>query len=173
MLHLKDLHVLILGGGDSGLAMARWCARHGVASLRVWDSREQPPQAAALAADVPMAQRFSGPLTADSLGGAQLVLKSPGLSPLDERLRPLLDAARSTGIAIAGELDLFARALADLKLQRRYAPKVLAITGTNGKTTTTALTAMLVERAGRRVAMAGNIGPTLLDTLAAALDLEP
>ena len=67
-----------------------------------------------------------------------------------------------------GELDLFARALADLKAERGYAPQVLAITGTNGKTTTTALTALLVERAGRRVAMAGNIGPTMLDTLARA-----
>ncbi len=66
-----------------------------------------------------------------------------------------------------GELDLFVRALADLKAERGYAPQLLAITGTNGKTTTTAMTALLVERAGRSVATAGNIGPTLLDTLAA------
>ena len=71
-----------------------------------------------------------------------------------------------------GELDLFVAALADLKAERGYAPQLLAITGTNGKTTTTALTALLVERAGRRVAVAGNIGPTMLDTLAAALDAD-
>ena len=52
------------------------------------------------------------------------------------------------GIAVQGELDLFVQALADLKAERRYAPQVLAITGTNGKTTTTSLTALLVERAG-------------------------
>ncbi|MGS0757994.1 Mur ligase family protein, partial [Roseateles sp. GG27B] len=69
--------------------------------------------------------------------------------------------------------DLFAQALADLKRSRGYAPAVLAITGTNGKTTTTCMTALLVERAGKRVAMAGNIGPSLLATLSAALDLEP
>ena len=51
-----------------------------------------------------------------------------------------------------------------------YRPRVLAITGTNGKTTVTSLTALLVERAGLSVAVAGNIGPTLLDTLTAALD---
>ncbi|WP_396267938.1 Mur ligase family protein [Ideonella sp.] len=173
MLHLQNLSVLILGLGDSGLAMARWCARHGAVRIRVWDSRATPPQLSGLQADVPTAEFFSGALAAEALDDARLVLKSPGLSPLDDKVQPLLQAAQAVRIRVAGELDLFARALADLKLQRRYAPKVLAITGTNGKTTTTSLTAMLVERAGRRVTMAGNIGPTMLDTLAAALDLEP
>ena len=170
---LRDLCVLILGLGDSGLAMARWCARHGAGEIRVWDSREQPPQAQRLAQDVPTAVFFSGPLSAESLGAARLVLKSPGLAPGDERLAALLDHARSIGVPVQGELDLFARALADLRAERGYAPRVLAITGTNGKTTTTSLTAMLVERAGRRVGLAGNIGPTLLGTLSDALDLEP
>lgn len=69
-----------------------------------------------------------------------------------------------------GELSLFALALKDLQAAQGYAPKVIAITGTNGKTTTTSLTAQLAERAGLRVAMAGNIGPTLMDTLGTALD---
>jgi UDP-N-acetylmuramoylalanine--D-glutamate ligase len=170
--HLAGLSVLVLGLGESGLAMARWCVRHG-AEVRVWDSREQPPQAAALAADAPQARLFGGTLGPEQLAGVQLVLKSPGLAPGDARVAPLLEAARGIGLAIAGELDLFAHALADLKAERGYAPQVLAITGTNGKTTTTAMTALLVERAGRRVATAGNIGPTLLDTLGAALDREP
>ena len=170
--HLTDLSVLVLGLGDSGLAMAAWCARHG-ARVRVWDSRETPPQAAALRAAVPAAEFFSRPLVTDDLAGVQLLLKSPGLAPTDERIAPLLALARNTGIAVAGELDLFARALADLKAQRGYAPKVLAITGTNGKTTTTAMCALLVARCGLRVAMAGNIGPTLLATLSEALDAEP
>jgi UDP-N-acetylmuramoylalanine--D-glutamate ligase len=54
-----------------------------------------------------------------------------------------------------------------------YRPRVLAITGTNGKTTVTSLTGLLVERAGLSVAVAGNIGPTLLDTLTAALEQGP
>ena len=168
MKHLSGLSVLVLGLGESGLAMATWCASHG-ASVRVWDSRAMPPQAAALALAAPAAKLFGGALDADALQGAQLVLKSPGLAPLDARIAALLGAARAQGVAVQGELDLFSRALEDLRLERDYAPKLIAITGTNGKTTTTALTALLVERCGKRVALAGNIGPTLLDTLAAAL----
>ena len=173
MKHLKDAHVLVLGLGESGLAMARWCAEHG-ARVRVWDSRETAPQDAALKGQVPSAERLSGTLDAALLReGVQLVLKSPGLAPTDERIAPLLTLARETGVPVQGELDLFARALADLKAERGYAPKVIAITGTNGKTTTTSMTGQLIERTGKRVAVAGNIGPTMLQTLADALALEP
>ena len=169
---LHELPVLVLGLGDSGLAMARWCARHG-AQVTVWDSREHPPQAEALAREVPAAAFIGGALGTEHLAGMQLVLKSPGLAPTDARVRPLLEEAGAIGIAVMGELDLFVRALADLKLTQAYAPKILAITGTNGKTTTTAMTALLVERTGKTVATAGNIGPTLLDTLTARLDELP
>jgi len=165
---LSDKNVLILGLGASGLAMARWCAGQG-ARVRVWDSRANPPQAAALAADVQDGAFFSGELTAESLDGIDRVYKSPGLSPSDARLAALLQAAKLANVPVRGELDLFSQALAQLKAERRYAPKILAITGTNGKTTTTSLTGQLVERAGRSVAVAGNIGPTMLDTLAAAI----
>ena len=100
------------------------------------------------------------------------MLKSPGLAPGDPRIAPLMAQRAKRGIAVQGELDLFVRALADLKLERGYAPQVVAITGTNGKTTTTAMTAQLIERTGKHVAMAGNIGPTMLATLAQMLDDE-
>jgi len=170
---LKDSQVLILGLGHSGLAMARWCARCGAAGITVADTREAPPQAASLVAEVPSARLVCGPLDASLVEGMHLVLKSPGLSPSDAPVAAMLAAAVQRGVAVQGELALFARALDDLKRERGYAPKVLAITGTNGKTTTTAMTALLAQRAGARVGMAGNIGPTLLDTLAQALDLEP
>ena len=170
--YLKDTSVLVLGLGESGLAMARWCARFG-ANLRVWDSRDAAPNAAALAEHVPSAVLLQGALTDEHFAGVNLVLKSPGLSPLDERIAAPLKRVADTGILVQGELDLFARALADLKAERAYAPKVIAITGTNGKTTTTAMAAMLIARTGKRVAVAGNIGPTMLQTLADALDLEP
>ena len=172
MTPLADLHVLVLGLGNSGLAMARWCASRG-AKVQVWDSREDPPQAAVLRESLPEIGLHSGlPLVAD-LAGVQLLLKSPGLAPGDERIAPLLAAAQARGIAVAAELDLFVAALAELKAERGYSPKLLAITGTNGKTTTTAMCALLVGRCGFRVAVAGNIGPTMLDTLAQVLALEP
>ncbi len=168
MKHLAGLPVLVLGLGESGLAMARWCVRHG-ASVRVWDSREQPPGRDALPDGVAF---FSGPLDATAVADAKLVLKSPGLAPHDPRIASVLEAAAQAGIPLQGELDLFAAALADLREQRDHAPKIVAITGTNGKTTTTALAGLLIERAGHRVAVAGNIGPTLLGTLADALDAD-
>ncbi|RTL31663.1 MAG: UDP-N-acetylmuramoyl-L-alanine--D-glutamate ligase [Burkholderiales bacterium] len=171
MHYLKDLTVLILGLGDSGLAMARWCARCG-STVRVADTRANPPQAATLAADVPAATLHHG-LDVALLDGVNVVLKSPGLMPSAPDVSALLAKADELGIPVRGELSLFASALADLKTDMGYVPKVVAITGTNGKTTTTSLTAKLIERAGLRVGMAGNIGPTLLDTLRVALEQEP
>jgi UDP-N-acetylmuramoylalanine--D-glutamate ligase len=166
---LQDLPVLVLGLGESGLAMARWCARCG-ATVRVWDSRENPPQAAALLQAVPDATLLTGELTDAAFDGIKLVLKSPGLAPTDVRIAGPLGRAAGVGILVQGELELFARALADLKEERGYAPRLLAVTGTNGKTTTTALTALLVERTGRSAVAAGNISPTMLDTLMQRLD---
>ena len=165
---LKDQSVLILGLGASGYAMARWAARCG-ARVTVADTRDQPPQLATLREQVPDARFVSGEFTAALLeDGTRAVFRSPGLSPV--QVAPVLTAATERGIRMAGELGLFAEALADLKTERGYAPAVLAITGTNGKTTVTALTGQLVERAGKRTAVAGNIGPSLLDTLADKLD---
>jgi UDP-N-acetylmuramoylalanine--D-glutamate ligase len=172
MKSLRGSTVLVLGLGDSGLAMARWCAAQG-AAVRVWDSREAPPQAAALAEHVPEARRLSGELNDDALAGVTLMLKSPGLSPRDACIAGAVARAADAGALVQNELDLFVRALAELKAERGYAPKLIAITGTNGKTTTTSMAALLIERTGRRVAMAGNIGPTMLQTLADALALEP
>ncbi|HEX6723445.1 MAG TPA: UDP-N-acetylmuramoyl-L-alanine--D-glutamate ligase [Burkholderiaceae bacterium] len=166
---LHGQQVLVLGLGESGLAMARWCARQG-AAVSVWDSRETPPQLGALRDALPEAAVRNGELTADALHGVQRVLKSPGLSPHDARIAALLQAAREHGVPVQGELDLFVQALERLRTERDYAPQVLAVTGTNGKTTTTALTALLVERAGRSAVAAGNISPTMLDTLTRAID---
>ena len=166
---LKDQQVLVLGLGASGLAMARWCARGG-AQVTVADTRQNPPQLDALRAEVPQANFVCGALDEALLEGKSvtLILKSPGLSPAS--VASILIAGSACSISSVGELDLFSQALADLKAERGYAPKLLAVTGTNGKTTVTSLTGQLVERAGKTVAVAGNIGPTLLDTLAACLD---
>ena len=167
---LQDTNVLVLGLGSSGLAMARWCARQGAASVTVADTRETPPQLAALRAAVPDARFVHGALDAALLQPvrADLLLKSPGLTPA--QVAAVVEATRADGIPVAGELDLFTQALAGLRDTQAYAPQILAVTGTNGKTTVASLTAQLVERAGKTVALAGNIGPTLLDTLVQHLD---
>ena len=115
---------------------------------------------------------MSGALDASLLDDASVraVYRSPGLSPAS--IAGVARAARERGLPVGGELDLFVQALAGLKQQRDYQPALLAVTGTNGKTTVTALTGQLVERAGLSVAVAGNIGPSLLDTLQARLDGE-
>ncbi|HEX9719247.1 MAG TPA: UDP-N-acetylmuramoyl-L-alanine--D-glutamate ligase [Ramlibacter sp.] len=168
MHELKDRHVLILGLGASGLAMARWCARCG-AMVTVADTREDPPQLQALREQLPQARFTGGPFGADLVSEeVQAVFRSPGLSP--EQVAVVACAAGERGTPVGGELSLFADALAGLRAREGYAPTVLAVTGTNGKTTVTALAGQLVERSGRTVAVAGNIGPTLLDTLAGKID---
>ncbi len=169
MQYLQDQHMLVLGLGASGLAMARWGVRCG-ARVTVADTRSAPPQLAALQRDVPGAQFVCGALDATLLqsGSVTAIYKSPGLSPAD--IDPLLIAAKSIGISARGELGLFWQALQVLHATQAYQPAVLAVTGTNGKTTVTALTGQLVARTGKSVAVAGNIGPTLLDTLAQHID---
>ncbi|WP_144162759.1 UDP-N-acetylmuramoyl-L-alanine--D-glutamate ligase [Paraburkholderia sp. BCC1885] len=160
--------VLVLGLGESGLAMARWCARHGC-RLRVADTREVPPNLSALEAHGVDADFVGGPFSPVLLEGVELVAISPGLSPLAADLLPLINEARDKDIPVWGELEFFAQALKTLG-ESGYAPKVIAITGTNGKTTTTSLTGLLCERAGKKVAVAGNISPAALDKLTEAID---
>jgi UDP-N-acetylmuramoylalanine--D-glutamate ligase len=187
---LQGKRVLVLGLGLSGLAVARWCLRWG-AEVTVADTRQAPPQLERLREHCPQAKFVPGPLSAELVSGQQAVFKSPGLSPAETAA--VVDAARAMGLHVGNELSLFARALADLAQPQTqahsegntdtaadaptpvpmpYRPVVLAVTGTNGKTTVTALTGQLVERAGKTVAVAGNIGPTLLDTLGQALDSQ-
>lgn len=172
MLPYEGKHFLVLGLGASGLAMARWCVRCG-ATVTVADTREAPPQLAVLRHELPGVRFVSGPFDASLVeggAGVHAVYRSPGLSPAT--IAPVWAAAQAIGLATGGELGLYAAALQYLRASHGYAPAVLAITGTNGKTTVTSLTGQLVERAGKSVAVAGNIGPTLLDTLAGHIDAD-
>ncbi|MCB1888849.1 MAG: UDP-N-acetylmuramoyl-L-alanine--D-glutamate ligase [Rhodocyclaceae bacterium] len=159
----KDKSVLVLGLGESGLAMARWLAREG-ARVTVADSRDAPPGADRLQRELPTARTAFGPFAPSLLDGTEAVAISPGLDPR----MPLVAEARSRGLAITGEMALLARALDDLSA--RDACRILAITGTNGKTTTTALAGEMCRAAGLRTAVAGNISPAALDVLIDTLD---
>ncbi|RDE50434.1 MAG: UDP-N-acetylmuramoyl-L-alanine--D-glutamate ligase [Candidatus Accumulibacter meliphilus] len=160
-MELQGKLVLVLGLGESGLAMARWLDRQG-ARVRVADSRSAPPQAEALRAAVPAAVLFAGPFSAAAFAGVELIAISPGV-PVQE---PLLQDAVAHAIPLVSEIELFAWAV------RRLTPQaaLIAITGSNGKTTTTALVGALCRAAGRRTTVAGNIGPAALDALMTAID---
>jgi UDP-N-acetylmuramoylalanine--D-glutamate ligase len=164
MLALAHQNLLILGLGDSGLAMARWGVFCG-ATVWVADNRQEPPQLQALRQEVPQAQFVSASLDEQLLALARFdgVYKSPGLSP--QSVHALWLEAQSQGLKTGNELSLFAQALNDLKARAQYQPDVLVVTGTNGKTTVTSLCAQMLQKAKKRVAVAGNIGPTLLGTL--------
>ena len=160
-MELQAKLILVIGLGESGLAMARWLARQG-ARVRVADSRSAPPQADALRAAVPTAALFAGPFSAEAFAGVDLIAISPGV-PVQE---PLLQEAVRRAVPLVSEIELFAWAV------HRLTPQavLIAITGSNGKTTTTALVGALCRAAGRNTAVAGNIGPAALDALMSAID---
>ncbi len=164
--------VLILGLGETGAAAARWCAQNGM-PLRVLDTRPAPAGLDALRDELngAVVDYRLGPdfLIEDALDGVQSIVISPGLSPLDEPVKSFLELARQKGVEVIGEIELFARALADMAAQG-YQPKVLAVTGTNGKTTVTAMTRQLAQACGLNARAAGNIGPAALAALQDALN---
>ena len=164
---------LVLGLGESGLAIALWLARQG-AHVRVADTRAADAVGARLSAlreAVPGAEFVSGPLDMELLFGMDFAVTSPGLAPNGE-LADIVSATTAAKIPLWGEIELFAQALAALKASSGYDPKIVAITGTNGKTTVTSLTGQLIQRAGLTVRVAGNISPAALDVLREVIDGE-
>ena len=171
---------LILGLGESGLAMAKWCLRNG-AQVRMADTRDGSQLNVRQLAWIDELRIAGlkdiqfGPLADDLLVDIDVMGISPGLSPLEEPTKSFIVKARKSRVDVWSEIEFFARAIAalgrmSLASQSPYASTVLAVTGTNGKTTTTALTGQLCERAGKKVAVAGNISPAALEKLMTCLD---
>ncbi len=146
-------NAVVLGLGLTGFSLARHLAGRG-AHVRVADTRPAPPFAERLAAALPGLNVMTGPITDATLAGADLIAISPGVA----KDQPAIAAAVARGAEIAGDIEFFARALPP-------AQKVIAITGTNGKTTVTTLTGALARAAGLATVVAGNIGDAVLDTL--------
>jgi UDP-N-acetylmuramoylalanine--D-glutamate ligase len=154
-MRLEGRHTVVLGLGITGLSAARWLTAHG-AHVNVADTRAEPPRGRELRAELPQAPLKTGPITDEMLAGADLIVISPGLS----KEHPPIRAAVARGVELVGDVELFARSLpAETKL--------LAITGSNGKTTVTALTTDLLRSAGLAVKSVGNIGEPVLDVLTA------
>lgn len=148
--------VLVLGLGDTGLSMTRWLARQG-ALVSVADTRAAPPHAAQLARDWPRVNVHAGEFRHDDFAAAELIAVSPGIDP---RVGELAAAIRR-GTPVTGDVALFAQALA----QRASAARVIAVTGSNGKSTVTALCGAMCTAAGHDTVMAGNIGLPVLDVM--------
>ena len=165
---VSRITALVLGLGDSGLAMARYFARRDDA-VRVADTRNDPPRLAELRALLPDAQFIPGEFNAALLDDVQVLALSPGLSPTHSAAAKLVKAARRRKIEVVGEIELFARELSRLKAEHGYAPQIIGITGTNGKTTTSRLTGLMIEATRKRVEVAGNIAPAALDALHARI----
>ena len=144
-------HVVIAGLGNTGLSVARHLAARGW-RLAGTDTRDTPPGLDALRAiqaDMPLR---CGGLDATLLDGAACVVASPGLA-LDGQF---FSRARERGIAVIGDIELFARAVN---------ARVVGITGTNGKSTVTTLVTRMAQRAGLAARAGGNLGPPALDLL--------
>lgn len=148
---------VIAGLGATGLSVARWLAARGEI-FAVVDTRAEPPGLAALRAEHPEVPVFLGALDAELLARATRVIASPGLALAE----PALAAAAVAGVEIIGDIELFARAA--------RAP-VVAITGSNGKSTVTELVGAMAAAAGRRVAVGGNLGTPALELLAPEVEL--
>jgi UDP-N-acetylmuramoylalanine--D-glutamate ligase len=145
---------VVLGLGMTGLSLARHLVRHG-ADVRVADTRAEPPNRERLAAELPGVSLATGEFSDATFDGADLIAISPGVPQHD----PAIRAAVAGGAELVGDIELFARALpAD--------QKVLAVTGTNGKTTVASLTGALTRAGGLATIVAGNIGTPVLDVLA-------
>jgi UDP-N-acetylmuramoylalanine--D-glutamate ligase len=154
---LSGRNAVVLGLGLTGFSLARHLVAHG-ARVRVADTRPAPPFTHDLAEALPGVALGSGPFTAATFAGVDLIAISPGVPLAD----PAVAAAAARGIQIVGDVELFARALPPEQ-------KVLAITGTNGKTPVTALTGALCRAAEMSTVVAGNIGAPVLDALPGAL----
>ena len=165
---MNGTHALVLGLGDSGLAMARFLAARG-AIVHVADTRLNPPHLDALRSELPQVRFTGGEFLPSLLEDVQMVALSPGLSPTESAAAPLVEAAITGKLDVVGEIELFARELTHLKAERNYAPKVIGVTGTNGKTTTTRLVGQMINATGQRAEVAGNISPAALDALQAGL----
>lgn len=154
MLTIKDKKVLVLGLGETGLSALRWLKTQG-AILSVADTREVPPGMAALNTELPEVVLHTGPFSEQLFKSIDLVVVSPGVA-LSE---PAIQAAINKGISVVGDVELFAQF-------RPATAKVIAITGSNGKTTVTSLVGEICLAAGLKTIVAGNIGLPVLDSLA-------
>jgi len=153
---MSDLHVIV-GLGATGLSCARYLQQRGI-PIAITDTRANPPFLEALQKDCPAAQVSLGKLDEALLAKAGRIVLSPGVALRE----PAIDKQVKRGIPVIGDIELFAEAVR---------VPVIAITGTNAKSTVTTLVGKMAEAAGHRVQVGGNLGVPALDLLREPADL--
>ena len=157
----KDRKVLVLGLGDTGWSMTRWLSRHG-ARVRVADTRARPPHARRLKEEFPRTRLKTGPLERSTFARIDAIAVSPGI----DRREPLIANAIKRGVPVVGDIEIFAQALHAMPAREMRGPtQIVAITGSNGKSTVTAMAGEIAGAAARNTLVAGNIGLPVLDAL--------
>lgn len=156
MISACDRKSLIVGLGKTGLSCARFLAARGV-SVAITDSRENPPGLNELRQELPDIGLFLGGFPESAFQVAEQLVLSPGV-PMSE---PLIQRAMARGVPVVGDIELFAQAV--------RAP-VVAITGSNGKSTVTTLLGIMLQQAGQQVAVGGNLGDPALSLLHAGVE---
>ena len=153
----SDQFRIVVGLGKSGMSLVRFLARQGLA-FAVVDTRANPPELATLREQFPQVEVRCGELDVDFLCRASELLVSPGLAIAT----PALQEAVKRGVKLSGDIDLFAR----------YAKApIIAITGSNAKSTVTTLVGEMAAAAGKKVAVGGNLGTPALDLLSDEVEM--
>jgi UDP-N-acetylmuramoylalanine--D-glutamate ligase len=153
----SDQFRIVVGLGKSGMSLVRFLALQGV-RFAVADTRENPPELATLQRDYPQVEVRCGEMDVEFLCRASELFVSPGLA----LATPALRQAAERGVKISGDIELFAR--------HAKAP-IIAITGSNAKSTVTTLVGEMAKAAGKKVAVGGNLGTPALDLLADDVEL--
>jgi UDP-N-acetylmuramoylalanine--D-glutamate ligase len=153
----SDQFRIVVGLGKSGMSLVRFLANRGV-SFAVADTREDPPELATLRRDYPQVEVRCGALDVEFLCRADELYVSPGLA----LATPALQQAAMRGVKLSGDVELFAR--------NAKAP-IVAISGSNAKSTVTTLVGEMAAAAGKRVAVGGNLGTPALDLLSDDVEL--
>ncbi len=164
MINFSDKSVLVLGLGETGLSMVRWLSAKG-ARLRVADSRAAAPGLDEVAKFTTRDQIHCGEFSDELFEGIDLIAISPGVPLAD----PHVARALARGIPAVGDIELFAQQLAS----RHPLPAVIAITGSNGKTTVTSMVEHMCRAAGKDAVAAGNISPAVLDVVMQRGEKQP
>ena len=147
---VRDMHVVV-GLGKTGLSCARWLQRNNLPFV-VMDTRAEPPNASELLKEMPSVETRFGSLDVEMLCSARAIVLSPGVDPR----MPALVQARKQGVRFTGDIDIFAR---------ESKAELVAITGSNAKSTVTTLVGEMAREAGRKTVVGGNIGTPVLDLL--------